>query len=469
MKRKTSIISFFSFLVSLIAAGMFICLLGDGFGFFLYPWVVLGSVSMLCPIIAKFFRTRACSKGRGFEIAALVIGFYDFYWILAVKTEINSTVIFFICVGICVIYSRLFNKQTKRHVTNNGVNGGVTNMKDNDIIENMIKVQAEETFKAYNANKDSQPNNENDEDFGLIPEKPVFTLAKKSIDGEEEYLNKLYTENGVKVKWNRRGSKYDQSSRQMIDIYDTFLPNGEFYKTIYINMYGVSASQKAPSGFTFTKPSSREEKVVASVAHADTTQASNLLQAACTVPEKNIEEKIVYQYIPRKKTGFIITLIIFILTVIISGVVIVAAVLEIESTGDLYNEYRNKYIDISNRYDDLVDKYNSLVDDYNALIDYKKADEAFETLCYSGKGSKTIKGINAPEGIYYITFKYTGDEHMVANLYTDITNDNKFVNLAGTWDPCENTESYSGYIDNGYINISTSGNGGWEITIEKVR
>ena len=37
----------------------------------------------------------------------------------------------------------------------------------------------------------------------------------------------------------------------MIDIYDTFLPTGDFYKTIYINMYGAEDSQNSPEGFTF--------------------------------------------------------------------------------------------------------------------------------------------------------------------------------------------------------------------------
>jgi hypothetical protein len=35
----------------------------------------------------------------------------------------------------------------------------------------------------------------------------------------------------------------------MIDIYDTFLPSGELYKTIYINMYGEKESKVVPKGF----------------------------------------------------------------------------------------------------------------------------------------------------------------------------------------------------------------------------
>ena len=35
----------------------------------------------------------------------------------------------------------------------------------------------------------------------------------------------------------------------MVDVYDTYLPSGEEYKTIYINMYGASNSTFAPKGF----------------------------------------------------------------------------------------------------------------------------------------------------------------------------------------------------------------------------
>ena len=40
----------------------------------------------------------------------------------------------------------------------------------------------------------------------------------------------------------------------MIDIYDTFLPSGQPYKTIYINMYGANESTKAPNGFVLAPP-----------------------------------------------------------------------------------------------------------------------------------------------------------------------------------------------------------------------
>ena len=117
----------------------------------------------------------------------------------------------------------------------------------------MLRFQAKATIGAMETNADSQPDNESDADFGLVPEKPIFTLALKSVDGEEEYLNKLRTISGERIKYTRRGSTSVEGINGMIDIYDTFLPNGQPYKTIYINMYGAKASTTVPKGFKFAE------------------------------------------------------------------------------------------------------------------------------------------------------------------------------------------------------------------------
>ena len=119
-----------------------------------------------------------------------------------------------------------------------------------DALSAILKFQAKATIDAMEANADVQPDNESDDDFGLVPEKPIFTLALKSVDGEEEYLDKLYTESGEKIKYTRRGSISAEGINGMIDIYDTFLPSGQPYKTIYINMYGAKASSSVPRGFS---------------------------------------------------------------------------------------------------------------------------------------------------------------------------------------------------------------------------
>ena len=119
-----------------------------------------------------------------------------------------------------------------------------------DALSAILKFQAKATIDAMEANANSQPDNESDDDFGLVPEKPIFTLALKSVDGEEEYLDKLYTESGEKIKYTRRGSISAKGINGVIDIYDTFLPWGQPYKTIYINMYGAKASSSVPRGFS---------------------------------------------------------------------------------------------------------------------------------------------------------------------------------------------------------------------------
>ena len=137
-----------------------------------------------------------------------------------------------------------------------------------DALSVMLEFQAKATIDAMKANADSQPDNEGDDDFGLVPEKPIFTFALKSVDGEKEYLDKLRTVGGEKIRYTRRGSTSAVGINGMIDIYDTFLPSGQPYKTIYINMYGAKASNSAPKGFTFA------EKVVVTTPIVETPKAT---------------------------------------------------------------------------------------------------------------------------------------------------------------------------------------------------
>lgn len=118
-----------------------------------------------------------------------------------------------------------------------------------EALKTIVETQVKEIQKAMEDNSQNQLNNETDAEFGLVPEKPIYTLATKMVDGEIEYLNRLCTINGEKIKWNRRGSTSVDGINGMIDIYDTYLMSGAAYKTIYINMYGAKNSICAPSGF----------------------------------------------------------------------------------------------------------------------------------------------------------------------------------------------------------------------------
>lgn len=127
------------------------------------------------------------------------------------------------------------------------------NMTPDETLDVILDWQAKRTIEIMEVNRESQPDNEGDVDFGLVPEKPIFTLALMSVDGERKYLNKLYTANGEKITYERQGSMSVDGINGMIDIYNTYLPSGQPYKTLYINMYGARTSTQAPEGFVLNE------------------------------------------------------------------------------------------------------------------------------------------------------------------------------------------------------------------------
>ena len=122
-------------------------------------------------------------------------------------------------------------------------------MTESEMVAKILASGIVEGQKAKEANKDSQPHNELDSDFGLVPQKPVYTVG---IDEQEKYLKSLRTINGEPIKWNRRGSMSVNGVNGMVDVYDTYLPSGVEYKTIYVNMYGAYNSAFAPKGFSIS-------------------------------------------------------------------------------------------------------------------------------------------------------------------------------------------------------------------------
>ena len=104
-----------------------------------------------------------------------------------------------------------------------------------------------EGHKAVEANKTAQPQNELDPQFGLVPEKPIFT---RGFNEQKEYLKSLRGENGEPLTWERQGSMAVENLYGLVDIYNIYL-NNVFYKTIYINLYGAYLSNATPKGFKF--------------------------------------------------------------------------------------------------------------------------------------------------------------------------------------------------------------------------
>jgi hypothetical protein len=81
--------------------------------------------------------------------------------------------------------------------------------------------------------------------FGYDVTNPIPT---NTIDGSTSYFERLYTDEGVKVKYERLGSTISSNIKGIIDIYLIFIDGQEITK-LYISPYNRKTSKKAPKGF----------------------------------------------------------------------------------------------------------------------------------------------------------------------------------------------------------------------------
>lgn len=258
-----------------------------------------------------------------------------------------------------------------------------------EVLETIIKLQAGQTIKNMEKNSQNQPNNEADADFGLVPEKPIFTLALRSVEGEREYLNHLYTENGIKVKWERQGSTCADGINGMIDIYNTYLPSGEFYKTIYINMYGAKKSETAPAGFVLnvkdtgnTKKEELKKENKAKVKYC--SRCGSLIDNStkiCTGCGKKY-----FKGIRFNKTFFIVFS--FSLVLLMAIVFIVHQYNEINILKEESSDKQSQISNLSNKIDNLNSKIGSMkihistLEDKNGKLEDEKRDNYYELNFY---------------------------------------------------------------------------------------
>ncbi|MEE0946951.1 MAG: hypothetical protein U0M42_09035 [Acutalibacteraceae bacterium] len=105
--NKISIFSIISVLISILAFISYVMLLAGTDIFAL--WIILSIVAILFPILSKYFRKRKAKKGNGLEIAALVIGAFDFYFVFFAATKINLFFVFILIASICFLYAKSFN------------------------------------------------------------------------------------------------------------------------------------------------------------------------------------------------------------------------------------------------------------------------------------------------------------------------------------------------------------------------
>ena len=115
-----------------------------------------------------------------------------------------------------------------------------------EALAGILATQIVEGRKAVEANRDIVDQHLYDPDYGFVPHKPIYTSG---VDGEKQYLGSLRTVAGAPVTWNRRGSMGVDGVHGMIDIYDVYLPSGDLYRTLYLNMYSPTNSKHPPVGF----------------------------------------------------------------------------------------------------------------------------------------------------------------------------------------------------------------------------
>ena len=140
--------------------------------------------------------------------------------------------------------------------------------KESDVLSRMLK---NEVIGNPEGDSGAEKRYQNDPDYGLVPEKPIFV---NGFMGSHSYLSMLQTDKGELLRTERRGSTKAEGINGLVDIYDTFRVNDHSaYGTIYICLYGNSTSNQAPKGYVmgsdpFTEmlqaPPNRNEDVMGS-------------------------------------------------------------------------------------------------------------------------------------------------------------------------------------------------------------
>ena len=95
-------------------------------------------------------------------------------------------------------------------------------------------------------NKTAEKEYLGDPEYGLVVMKPIYTHG---VEGSREFLESLTTSLGEELTWDRVGSTSREGINGAIDIYESTLPSGKPYKTLYLNMYGAKNSDVIPKGF----------------------------------------------------------------------------------------------------------------------------------------------------------------------------------------------------------------------------
>ena len=87
-----------------------------------------------------------------------------------------------------------------------------------------------------------------DEEYGKKPDKPIFV---NGFGSDKEYLSHLYTQDGVKLTFERVGSSEVEGICGPVDLYKLLLPDGGLYMNIFLCNYGTRNTTDVPKGVVY--------------------------------------------------------------------------------------------------------------------------------------------------------------------------------------------------------------------------
>lgn len=87
-----------------------------------------------------------------------------------------------------------------------------------------------------------------DEEYGKKPDKPIFV---NGFGNDKEYLSHLYTQDGVKLTFERVGSSEVEGICGPVDLYKLLLPDGGLYMNIFLCNYGTRNTTDVPKGVVY--------------------------------------------------------------------------------------------------------------------------------------------------------------------------------------------------------------------------
>lgn len=157
-------------------------------------------------------------------------------------------------------------------------------MSATEALAGILATQIVEGRKAVAANQGVVDQHVYDPEYGFVPHKPIYTSG---VDGEKQYLRSLRTVAGAPVTWNRRGSMGVDAVHGMIDIYDVYLPSGDLYRTLYINMYSPTNSTHPPVGFYIATQSNSNTMLSASGSTKNSDKVSNTIKNSKSAKGEN--------------------------------------------------------------------------------------------------------------------------------------------------------------------------------------